>query len=383
MKKDKSYYFIWFPVRLALGSIFVYSGLSKLAVPVAETRAIFYEYTFLPDFAVPWIALMFPWVEFFVGSFLFFGLFTRLAASVLLGFTFSFVVLLGAERLLGGHFPGDCGCFAGSWKLPTPVIFLMDILNFFLALKLVRLKSHLCSLDAFISSHIQGERRTLSTRSLTGIILALALAGIVLVAGIYHGKGKPTVQAPAEPVKVSFVKRMGASDATVEIVEFTDFECPACGAAHNVLKQIESQYAGKINVTFKHYPLQYHKSAMQAHRAAECANSQGKFWSFHDALYQSQREWVGKDPSVFFSYAEILGLDVPRFKDCLSGLEPDIAINAEVQEARKRQVNATPTFFINGERAVGLRELSSKGKEIIEHSLQQGIQHKKQGTEKS
>jgi len=136
--------------------------------------------------------------------------------------------------------------------------------------------------------------------------------------------------------------------------------------AYKALKQMESQYAGKINVTFKHYPLHYHKSAMSAHRAAECANSQGKFWPFHDLLYQSQREWIGKDPAVFLIYAQALGLDEQRFNACFSSPEPDLAIQVEMQEARESQVNATPTFFINGERVVGGRDLETKGREIIE-----------------
>jgi len=370
MKKDRSYYLIWFPVRLLLGTVFIYSGLSKLVVPVAETQALFYEYAFLPDFAVPWIALMFPWVEFFIGSFLLFGLFTRLASLALLSFTLTFITLLGAERLLKGRFPGDCGCFAGSWKLPTPVIFMMDIVNFFLILKLVTLKKHLCSIDALISFFLKGSRNNVLVRSLAGIVLASFLAGIILVTGIYHGKGKPAWQVHGETAKIPAAKRIGVPNAAVEIVEFTDFECPACGVAYKALKQIESQYAGKISVTFKHYPLHYHKSAMSAHRAAECANLQGKFWPFHDLLYQSQREWVGKDPVVFVTYAQVSGLNLQRFKDCFSSPEPDITIQAEMQEARDSQVNATPTFFINGERTVGGRDLETKGKEIIEKVLQ-------------
>jgi predicted DsbA family dithiol-disulfide isomerase/uncharacterized membrane protein YphA (DoxX/SURF4 family) len=366
MIKNRSYYFIWLPVRLLLGSIFIYSGLSKLALPVAETQALFYEYTFLPDFMVPWIALLFPWVEFFVGSFLFFGLFTRLAALALLGFTFTFVTLLGAERFLGGRFPGDCGCFAGSWKLPTPVIFLMDILNFFLILILVTFKKHLCSLDALISFFVKEVRTNVAARFLTGIVLASSLVGIILLTGIYHGKGDLSGKLPAEGAKVPFLKQIGTPNAAVKIIEFTDFECPACGVAYKALKQMEGQYAGKINVTFKHYPLHYHKSAMSAHRAAECANSQGKFWPFHDLLYQNQRDWVGKDLAVFISYAQALGLDEQRFNACFSSPEPDLAIQTEIQEARERQVNATPTFFINGERVVGGRDLETKGKEIIE-----------------
>jgi predicted DsbA family dithiol-disulfide isomerase/uncharacterized membrane protein YphA (DoxX/SURF4 family) len=369
MKNRKFYYFIWLIVRLLLGSVFIYSGLSKLAVPVAETQALFYEYTFLPDFMVPWIALLFPWVEFFVGSFLFFGLFTRLAALALLGFTLTFVTLLGAERLLEGHFPGDCGCFAGSWKLPTPVIFLMDILNLFLILKLVTLKKHLGSLDALISFFIKGARRHIVARSLAGMVLASSLAGIILLTGIYHGKGNLAGKVPAEGAKAPFLKLIGAPNAAVKIVEFTDFECPACGVAYKALKQMEGQYAGKINVTFKHYPLHYHKSAMSAHRAAECANSQGKFWPFHDLLYQNQREWIGKDPIVFEGYAQALGLDKQRFKTCFSGPEPDLVIQGEMQEARERQVSATPTFFINGERIVGGRDLETKGNDILEKVL--------------
>ncbi|MDD5217173.1 MAG: DoxX family protein [Candidatus Omnitrophica bacterium] len=143
----------WFLVRIIVGIIFIYSGMGKLLTPLAETRALFYQYAFLPAFAVPWIALLFPWVEFITGSFLVLGYMTRLAATTIMGFTFCFIVLLGSELLLKGHFPQDCGCFAGGWKLPTPAIIFMDVVNFFMSLQLARLRDHRWSLDQWLKSN--------------------------------------------------------------------------------------------------------------------------------------------------------------------------------------------------------------------------------------
>jgi len=365
MKNDRSNHFIWVPVRLVLGLIFIYSGLSKLLVPGAETQALFYEYTFLPDFAVPWIARLFPWVEFFVGSFLFFGLFTRMAAFLLLGFTCSFVILLGAERLLEGHFPGDCGCFAGSWKLPTPMIFVMDCINLFLILKMIKIKIPPFSLDALIRPNVKGRLNYHKARVLWGIFLILCMTGLVFGIRASRGMDKSSKSIPKEPPQLPALKQKGASGAPVEIIEFTDFQCPACGIAQTILRQLENQYPGKIKLIFKHYPLQYHQWAMPAHRAAECAHLQGLFWPFHDLLYQYQREWIGKDPTIFIKYVQALGMDERKFDSCFKSAEPDIAINGEMQEARQQQVNATPTFFINGERAVGSRELTVKGGKMV------------------
>lgn len=365
MKNGRSYYFIWFWVRLFLGFIFIYSGLSKLLVPTTETAALFYEYRLLPDFAVPWIVQIFPWVEFFSGSFLFFGIFTRPAVLLLLSFTCTFVILLGAERWVGGHFPGDCGCFAGSWKLPTPIIFLMDVVNLFLLLKLTSIKIHPVSLDALIRPCVKGKNKYHRMRFLVALILMLCMAGLVF--GVRHVRNAKFFLSPSkkEQVQPSSLKQKGSSGAPVEIVEFTDFQCPACGVAQITLKQFEDQYPGKIKLIFKHYPLRYHQFAMAAHRAAECANSQGRFWPLYDLLYGFQRQWIGQDPAIFTKYAQALEMDESRFETCMKSTEPDMAIQQEIQEARQRQVGATPTFFINGERVVGSKELLTRGRQII------------------
>jgi len=167
---------------------------------------------------------------------------------------------------------------------------------------------------------------------------------------------------PFSKVSVGNSPAWGPSDAEVTVVEFSDYLCPACRAAHASTKKIREQYAGKIRWVFKNYPLERHPGAKKLAEAALCAEEQGKFWKFQDLLFASP-----KKPNLgdLEQYAEQLGLDVKRFTSCFESGKFAANVEMDINEARHAGVNATPTFIINGKLRPGSLSLD-EFKQIVD-----------------
>jgi protein-disulfide isomerase len=149
----------------------------------------------------------------------------------------------------------------------------------------------------------------------------------------------------------------GDSDAPVTIVEFSDFQCPFCARwFHQTLSQIEDDYidTGKANLVFVDNPLSsIHPNAMKVHIAAECADEQGKFWEFHDILFERQAEWKSLNDNDLTTkigeYAASLEINTETFWACTSTEEISDEINADGIRGRSYGVTGTPTFFVGNE----------------------------------
>jgi len=146
----------------------------------------------------------------------------------------------------------------------------------------------------------------------------------------------------------------GNPDAKVVVIEYSDFECPACGAAYTPTKNVINEFGDQIRFEFRHFPLSYHKFAFKAAVAAEAANDQGKFWEYHDKLYENQDKLYKDD---LIRYAEELGLDVEKFTATLEGNEKDDLINSQFQQGQKDKVTGTPAFYVNGKKVEGWTKL--------------------------
>lgn len=146
---------------------------------------------------------------------------------------------------------------------------------------------------------------------------------------------------------------VGGNAKNVEVIEYADFQCPACSLFHPVTKQLQEKYKNDIKWTFRHFPLeQLHQNARAAHRAAEAAGLQGKFFEMHDQLFSQQSAWESiPDPrGVFKNYAEQLGLDVAKYDADYASEAVNSTINADKNEGTQKGVEGTPTFFINGKK---------------------------------
>jgi protein-disulfide isomerase len=184
-------------------------------------------------------------------------------------------------------------------------------------------------------------------------------------------KGKVTVllEEPAGTrVAVSgdqgFVR--GAKDAPVTIVEFSDFQCPYCKTANATVKQVLERYPGKVRLVFRDFPLaSIHPQAPKAHEAARCAAEQGKFWEYHDLLFDRSPKMT---PADLKQYAQELKLESAAFDKCLDSGKHAAAVDKDAQEGAGLGLTGTPSFFINGKQLVGAQPLTAFQK-IIDNEL--------------
>jgi protein-disulfide isomerase len=159
-----------------------------------------------------------------------------------------------------------------------------------------------------------------------------------LFAARYDAKQKVNLEIGDSPVR-------GAPMAKVTIVEFSDFECPHCGAAHPMLTGVLQEFEGKVNLVFKNYPLEGHKNAMPAALAAVAANKQGKFWELADKLFENQREL---NPENIRKLAEEVGLDMARFDADVASEQVRARVAQDKQEGARVKIQGTPTLFVDG-----------------------------------
>lgn len=189
---------------------------------------------------------------------------------------------------------------------------------------------------------------------LLGIIGVVGVAGLTYVSTRQQGGSRDVASAPdttnAGPPQGYL---LGSPDAPVKILEYADFECPACAGfatitEPDVRKRIVD--AGLASFTFYDFPLAMHANTTSAHHAAACADEQGKFWSMHDKIFQSQDEWntqATKNPKSFFErFGKELGLDMGRWQACYDSRKWQQRISANLADGLRRGVNSTPTFVI-------------------------------------
>jgi protein-disulfide isomerase len=146
----------------------------------------------------------------------------------------------------------------------------------------------------------------------------------------------------------------GNKDASVKLVEYSDFQCPACASFQPVVADVLSQFGDKISFEYKHFPLPIHPLAEPAARAAEAAGQQDVFFEFHDKLFENQTAWSSSpNPMMqFTAYAEELDLDVEQFRRHYGASLIRERVREDLAEARDLGLTGTPTFYLNGERMV-------------------------------
>ena len=149
----------------------------------------------------------------------------------------------------------------------------------------------------------------------------------------------------------------GPSSALVTLVEYGDYECPYCGAAYPIIKEVQARMGERLRFVFRNFPISTsHPHAEQAAEAAEAAAAQGPFWEMHDTLYENQSRLT--DPDLH-SYAEQLGLDVQVFDQELANHVHAERVREDFMSGVRSGVNGTPTFYVNGARYDGSYDLET------------------------
>jgi protein-disulfide isomerase len=182
--------------------------------------------------------------------------------------------------------------------------------------------------------------------------IVAGILGIIALLFVYYFSKMSSMPNTAKEITVTEGDHVrGAKGAQVTLVEFGDFQCPACGAYEPLVRKALADNKDTLQVVFKHFPLtQIHHNALLAAKAAEAASVQGKFWEMHDILYDKQKEWgeALNARDFIVSYANTIGLDAKKFLDDLANKDLEAKIIAETKEGINFGVQGTPTFFLNG-----------------------------------
>lgn len=204
-----------------------------------------------------------------------------------------------------------------------------------------------------------------------GIISVLTLA--ILLGGIFI-LGKQGATTPTETQKADTAtlvradsNKTQAKNKKVTLVEFGDFQCPACGAFFPIVEQIKSAHTDTVEFVFRHFPLSQHANAIPAALAAEAAGKQGQFWNMYEVLYKNQNDWAESSDArnMYIEYAKRINLNVEEFTKDFDNKVGQAKVDQDQGDGISLGVNSTPTFYVNGEKL----ENNSALKDTIEQAL--------------
>jgi protein-disulfide isomerase len=173
------------------------------------------------------------------------------------------------------------------------------------------------------------------------------------------------LEPPRQNVTAANGARKGPATAPVQIVEFSDFQCPFCQRAHATVQQVLDTYGDRVQIVYRHFPLPNHPNARPAAEASQCAAEQGKFWPYHDKLFASPSQLSEADLK---KHATQLGLDASKFDACVDSHKYKAQVEADAQAGEEAGVNGTPAFFINGRLLSGAQPFEAF-KRIIDDEL--------------
>jgi protein-disulfide isomerase len=176
---------------------------------------------------------------------------------------------------------------------------------------------------------------------------------------------KVMLDPPREKVADEGFPSKGPAKAKVVVVEFSDFQCPYCQRAEPVVEQVLKTYGDRIRFVYRHYPLPNHPNAHPAAEAAACAEQQGRFWQYHQVLFENPNRLSNDDLKA---HAQTAGLDVAAFTSCFDNHRTKARVDKDIADANDAGVNGTPGFFINGRPLEGAQPFETF-KQIIEEEL--------------
>ena len=186
------------------------------------------------------------------------------------------------------------------------------------------------------------------------LLWALVIAGTTgLVFGMVKlGGSKPDQSAVLINAVSPTDRTKGNKEAKVVVVEYSDFQCPACAYYYPLLKKLSLDFGAQISFTYRHFPLRQHQNAKNAAYAAEAAGKQNKFWEMHDLIFENQTSWEnrGDAKNIFNDYAQKLGLNMEQFKNDFDSKEIKDKVENDFQSGVQSNINATPTVFLNGKK---------------------------------
>ena len=174
-----------------------------------------------------------------------------------------------------------------------------------------------------------------------------------------------SLEPPRQKVEIAGHPAKGPANAPIEMIEFSDFQCPFCQRANPTVEQVLKTYGNKIHFVYRHYPLPNHPNARPAAEAAACADEQGRFWQYHDELFKNPNRLANDDLKL---HAVNSGLDEIKFNACFDGRRFRAAVDKDIKEGSEAGVSGTPAFFINGRALEGAQPFEAF-KRVIDEEL--------------
>ena len=198
-------------------------------------------------------------------------------------------------------------------------------------------------------------------------IFSLTVWGLILATDNPVSQAQTITNLPQPEAKDIII---GSSSAKVVLTEYADFQCPACGVYHPIIKQIIQNYGNKIRYIYRNYPLTQHQNAKPAAYAAYASYKQSKFTEMEDLLYATQKDWSTSDnpDGIFRQYAEKIGLDMTKYDTDTTSDETKKFIEDQLNATQALGIISTPTFFVNKEQVQGPQNYE-EFKKVIENAL--------------
>jgi len=163
--------------------------------------------------------------------------------------------------------------------------------------------------------------------------------------------------------------KIGSTTSPVALIEYSDFQCPACAEYSKLVDRLKKDYPEKLTVVYRHYPWFFHLQAMNAALASEAAGVQGQFWAMHDLLFAKQKDWSGTTgQEIFVTYAQTLNLDLPAFRLAMTDKNLRAKIEGQLAEGKSLGIDYTPAFALNGKIIANPRSYE-EFKRVIDQAL--------------
>ncbi|MEK9184668.1 MAG: thioredoxin domain-containing protein [Patescibacteria group bacterium] len=183
------------------------------------------------------------------------------------------------------------------------------------------------------------------------VAVVVVLVGLLVLVN-NNFQGKPIIDVLlTNPINANDYTE-GNDKSSVTLVEYSDFQCPACGAYYPLIKKIVEEYKDKIYFAYRHFPLSQHKNAKISAYVAEAAGKQGKFFDMHNMIFDNQLVWSESNDAqkIFTEYAVKLGLDMEKFNIDIKSKETIQKVDADAISGVNSGVDSTPSFFLNGKK---------------------------------
>jgi protein-disulfide isomerase len=181
----------------------------------------------------------------------------------------------------------------------------------------------------------------------TKFFIGIIIFTLAIIVGALVMFSKPPKEVSLETLVPESVWATGSATPKATLVEFSDFECPACASAHPIVKSVVEKYSSDLRFVYRHFPLEQHPNAQAAAEAAEAAGAQGKFWEMHDLLFQNQ---ASLSPDIINGLAVELSLDMDKFASELNQGTYRDRVNKDKIDGQTLGIDSTPTFFLNGKK---------------------------------